>query len=90
MSRIVELGGVLHGIPIFRNILSSVAKKGTYIAINLGNIFLDKQIDRLNKGYITGLGITLANNELKDNMKVINSLENRGILSKGATRKIIS
>ena len=35
----------------------------------------------------TGSGIMLTNNEAKDNMKVIKSLENRGILLKGTTRK---
>ena len=34
-----------------------------------------------------GWGITLTNNEIKDIMKVINSLENRGSLIKGTTRK---
>ena len=38
---------------------------------------------------ITGSVITLANNEIKD-IKVITSLENRGILLKGTTRKITS
>ena len=37
-----------------------------------------------------GSGITLANNEIKSNMKVIKSSENRGILLKGATRKSTS
>ena len=36
------------------------------------------------------LGITLTNNEIKDIIKVIKSLENRGILLKGTTRKITS
>ena len=36
-----------------------------------------------------GSGITLTNNEIKDIMKVIKSLENRGILLKGTTRKIL-
>ena len=36
LSKIIQLGGVLCDIPIFENILSSVAKKGTHIATNLG------------------------------------------------------
>ena len=36
---------------------------------------------------IKGSGITLTNNEIKDIMKIIKSLENRGILSKGTIRK---
>ena len=35
---------------------------------------------------ITGSGTTLANNEIKDKIKVIKSLENREILLKGTTR----
>ena len=42
----------------------------------------------INKEYITGSGIALANNEIKDIMKVIRSLENRGNLLKGTTRRI--
>ena len=90
MSKIVQLVGVLRNIPIFGNVLLSVAKKGTDIARNIGKIFLDKQIDRFNKEYITDSGITLTNNEIKDIMKVINSLENGGVLLKGTTRKITS
>ena len=37
-----------------------------------------------------GSGITLTNNEIKDIMKVIKSLENRGSLIKGTTRKFTS
>ena len=60
------------------------------IARNFKNIFLDKQIDRFNKEYITGSIKNLTNNEIKDIMKVIKSLENRRILFKGTNRKIIS
>ena len=82
-------GAVIRDIPIFGNILSSVAKKGTDIARNFGKDFLDKQIDKFNKEYITGKGsgIPLRNNEIKDIIKVIKSSENRGILLKGTTRK---
>ena len=37
-----------------------------------------------------GSGITLTNNERKDIIKVIKSFENRGILSKGTSKKINS
>ena len=37
-----------------------------------------------------GAGITLTNNEIKDIIKLIKSLENRGILLKETTRKITS
>ena len=39
---------------------------------------------------ITGSGITLTNNEMKANIKVIKSLEKRGVLLKGTTTKITS
>ena len=39
---------------------------------------------------VLGTGITLTNNEIKYIIKVINSLENRGILLKGTTKKITS
>ena len=37
-----------------------------------------------------GLGISLTNNEIKDFIKVINSLENREILLKGTTTRTTS
>ena len=37
---------------------------------------------------ILGKGISPTNNEIKDIVKVIKPLENRGILLKGTTRKI--
>ena len=37
-----------------------------------------------------GSGITVANNEIKDIMKVIKSLDNRGIVLTGTTTKITS
>ena len=45
----------------------------------------------LRKGFeiASGAGITLTNNELKDIIKVIKSLENREILLKTTTRKIL-
>ena len=76
LSKIAQLRGVLRDIPIFRNILSNVAKKGTDIARNLEKIFLNKQTYRFNKEYITDSGVTLTNNKIKDIIKVIKSLEN--------------
>ena len=39
---------------------------------------------------VSGSGITLTNHEIKDIIKVIKSLENRGISLKETTRKIAS
>ena len=66
----------------------SIAKKGTDIVKNLGKDFLNKQIDKFNKEYITGKGsrITLKNSEIK----LIKSLENGDHLLKETTRKITS
>ena len=89
MSKILQLGEVLCDIPIFGNNLKSVAKKGTDIARNLGKKVLDKQIDRFNKEYITGLGITLTYDEIKGIMKVIKCLEHRGILLKELLEKVL-
>ena len=46
LSKIVQLWGVLSDIPIFGNILSSVAKKETGIDGNLGEKILDKQMNK--------------------------------------------
>ena len=46
LSKIVQLWGVLSDIPIFGNILSSVAKKETGIDGNLGKKILDKQMNK--------------------------------------------
>ena len=89
MSKIVQLREIPRNIPSFINIRSSVATKGTDLARDLGKKIIDKQIDRFHKEHITGSGITLTYNEIKD-IKVIKSLENRGVLLKGFTRKITS
>ena len=73
---------VSNDTPIFENILSSVAKKRIDLARDLRKFFLDKQIGRLNKEYITGSGISLTNNEIKDILKVIKFLENKRIFIK--------
>ena len=62
----IQSGGVvIRDIPIFGNILSNVAKKETDVVRNLEKDFLDKQVDKFSKEYITGKGsgITLTNNE---------------------------
>ena len=75
LSKIIQLGGALHGIPSLWNILWSVAKRGIYLPWDLWKK-IDKQIDSFDKEYITGLEITLISNEIKDIMKVIKSLQN--------------
>ena len=47
-------------------------------------------VKKVKKGILSfnGSGITLKNNEIRDIVKIIKSLENKGILSIGSTRKI--
>ena len=58
------------------------------------DIFVDEVFNVIGKNIkkvilsISGSGITLTNNEIKDIIKLIKSLENRRILLKGTTRKI--
>ena len=85
LSKIVQLGVVLHDIPIFGNIFLSAAKKKCF-SQKFSKKILYKQIDRFHKEYITGSGITLTHNKIKD-IKIINFSENRGILLKGTNRK---
>ena len=70
----------------FKNTGTKKLNKGTLADPGL-NITGKKVKKRISS--ITGSGITLTNNEIKD-MKAIMSLENRGILLKGTTRKITS
>ena len=74
---------IKRGISLALKIATKLAEKATEYYINRG-------INELNKKFTLskGSGITLRNNEIKDIMKVIQSLENRGILLKGTTRTI--
>ena len=56
------------------------------------NFLVDVEINVISKKIkdrLTGSGITLTNNEIKYIINVIRSLENRGILLNGATKKLI-
>ena len=55
--------------------------------IKIANVFRKEMTDPKN---IFGTGTILTNNEIKNIMEVIKSLENIGILLKGTIRKIIS
>ena len=103
LSKIVQLGGFVTGMTgivkpeneIFKtangllSLTNSIAKKSASMGnkgtlVNAGLSLLGQKIKKKNYGS----GITLTNNEIKDIMKVIKSLENRGILLKGTTAKI--
>ena len=97
LSKIVQSGGLM-GIndliaPI-KGLLSVPKIIYNKIENFLGKKIYDtiKTVDNSAKGIkkFFGAGITLPNNEIKDIMKVIKSIENRGILLKGTTRKITS
>ena len=65
--------------------MSSIAKK-TFVDVGLKLI-----VRKIKKGIslITGLWITLTNNEINDIVKVIKSLVNRGILLKGLLETLL-
>ena len=65
-------------------------KRAPELTRNATRYFVNKGINRLKKDFkwIKGSGIALKNNETKDIMNVIKSLENRGILLKRTTTKI--
>ena len=103
LSKMIQSGGVIIGKSGIDNFvdfpfkmansylkeLSNIYTKKTN-KNNRNNLFIDEGLNmtgKKNKEKI-GSGIGLTNNEIKDVMKVIKSLENRGVLSKGTTRKI--
>ena len=64
----------------------------TALAGKATQYYFDKGVNELIKKFTSskGSGITLTNNEINDIMKVIKSLENRQMLLKETTRKIIN
>ena len=70
---------------ISTKLAAKLAEKATECYINKG-------IKELNQKFASSKssGITLTNNEIKDIMRVIKPLENRGISLKGTTRKSTS
>ena len=85
---------LLGGIPyIFaKEGTKQLMKRAPEITIGLTRYFVNKKISELDKKFTSSKGseITLANDEIKDIMKVIKSLENRGILFKETTINITS
>ena len=62
------------------------------VAVKAAEYYANKGINKLNKKFTSGkgLGIILTNNKIKDIIKIIKSLENRGILLKETVRKMTS
>ena len=67
---------------LLRKGISLAAKVASILAGNATEYYINKGINKLNKKFTssTGSRITQTNNEIKDILKVIKSLENRGIL----------
>ena len=86
------LGELLVALPYtaFKAETQQLIKRAPELTKYATKYIVNKELDRLKKDFLTseGSGITLTNNEIKDIMKVIKSLENRGILLKETTRKI--
>ena len=86
ISQVMFLAGkeaLKKGISLAPNLTPKLAEKTTEYYNNRG-------INELNKNFTSSKasGITQTNNEIKDIMKVITCLENRGILLKRSTIKI--
>ena len=73
-------------------IVESVAKeRATILPKNITENFINKKTKEYEKiGICEGPEITQRNNEIKDTIKVISSLENTGFLWKKSSRNIIS
>ena len=101
LPKMVLLGGCIPLLPFISPkdlILKSMGEPSVKVLVNKG-LFHPKKIFYkyfLNAGLntvrqeIMSSRITLTNNEAKDIIKIITFLENRGILWKGTTGKIIS
>ena len=94
LSKMVQLQGLIESILVPYSLLFNSEQSNKKDE--------DRIVSRQNKGLslgyktqkvlerITGSGITLMNNEIKDIAKVIRSLEIRGTLFRGTTKNIIS
>ena len=72
------------GISLAKEATPKLAKKAT-------KYYFNKGINELYKIFTSskGSGIILTNNEIRDIMKVIKSLENRGIVLKETTKNLL-
>ena len=104
MSKIVQLGGCILDLPDIFNLpakgvislVNSIAKESKKTGAKKLNkdVFVDARLRIISQkiekkiSSITSSGISLTDIEMKVIIKVIKSLENRGILLKGTTVKI--
>ena len=103
MSKFVEVDGFLFDppiIPVITSLANQIISSFVKELKDMGTKIINKDIhvdagliiigEKIRKGIfsITGSGITLTNNEIKDIINLIKSLENRGISLKGTSTKI--
>ena len=83
------VGSVLGlALEILNRLNSAKGKNNVKALLDAGYNFIDNKSDIKYSSLLRGLGLTLLNNEIKDIIKVIKSLEKSRILLKGTTRKI--
>ena len=95
LSKMFQLGGFLLLKLLFptlkiweRIVKRKVSKIAKDVAKIAAKQFVNTEKDTLSKKFLVS-GITLTNNEIKDIIKVINYLENAGILLKGTSGKLL-
>ena len=71
------------------DLASKVSDDKFTTTVDIANIFREKLSEVELIGRLMGWELMLTNNEIKDIIKIIKSLENREILLKGATRKLL-
>ena len=88
------LGDLLVALPYaaIKSGTQELITRAPELTRNATRYFVNEGINRLRKDFILseGSGITLTNNEIKDTIKGIKSLESAGILLKGTTTKSAS
>ena len=71
------------------DLASKVSDDKFTTTVDIANIFREKLSEVELIGRLMGWELMLTNNEMKDIIKIIKSLENREILLKGTTRKLL-
>ena len=79
------IGTVSKNIDKIQNLAWKVSDDKINLAADVFKIFKKALLEEIFK---EGSGTTITNNEIEDIIKLIRSLENRGVIIKGSTRKI--
>ena len=96
LSKIVRSGEILGELLVaspytaLKVETQELIKRAPELTKDATRYFVNKEINRLKKDFTSSEGsrITLTNNKVKNIIKVIKSLENKGVLLRGNTRKI--